>query len=191
METDLCDSLGFGFVEHSLEVRDIAVDIAVGKESDEMKRAAVLCLCNDFLPGFAFEHFPGGDCFGDQFRALSENASASHCVVSDFTVAHVVVAGQSDRRSVRLECSERELFHELVEERCRRIKNRIAFFVFADADAVHDHQDNRAASFLEFRIGLEFFKHDIFPFLFKNIQTSKLHSCAVIFKKKRAIFRKK
>ena len=37
----------------------------------------------------------------------------------------------------------------------------------------------------------EFFKHDIFPFLFKNIQTSKLHSCAVIFKKKRAIFRKK
>ena len=92
METDLCDSLGFGFVEHSLEVRDIAVDIAVGKESDEMKRAAVLCLCNDFFPGFAFEHFPGGDCFGDQFRALSENASASHCVVSDFTVAHVVWA---------------------------------------------------------------------------------------------------
>ena len=72
--------------------------------------------------------------------------------MSDLGIAHIGVGRQTDRGSMRFQASAGIRFHEFVKKRRGRIKNGIAFFVFAEAHPVHDREDNGSFSSLKFRI---------------------------------------
>ena len=74
--------------------------------------------------------------------------------MSDFGVAHIGVGGKTDCGSVRFQLSVGHGCHEFVEERRGGVENGVSLFVFADADTVHDGEDDGSFSALEFRIAL-------------------------------------
>ena len=117
-----------------------------------MHGAAFSGFFDSFLPRFTLKHFAGTDRFGNEFRALGEHASRPHGIVSDLGIAHIGIGGQTDRGSMRFQLCAGKRFHELVKKRRGGIKNGIAFFVFAEANPVHDRKDNRSFSSLKFRI---------------------------------------
>ena len=57
VEADGFDAFLFRFFDHAFEVVDMAVDIAVGEEADEVHGSAFLGFFHGFFPGFAFKHF--------------------------------------------------------------------------------------------------------------------------------------
>ena len=49
-------ALFLSFVEHSEKMVDMRVNVTIGKKSDEVHRAALLCVSNERLPYFALIH---------------------------------------------------------------------------------------------------------------------------------------
>ena len=155
MDTDLLHAFRLSPLNHAFEVIDMAVDISIGEESDEVHGSAFFCLFDGFLPGSALEHFSGLDCLGNEFGPLSENTSASHGVVTDFAVAHIGIGGKSDSGSMGFQRCKRKSFHQFMKERSGGIQHCVTFLVFADADAVHDDQNDGAFSSEKFRIAFQ------------------------------------
>ena len=129
--------------------------MSIGKETDEMHGSAFFCLFDSFFPCGSLKHLSGLDRLGNEFCALSENTSAAHGVVTDFAVAHIGIGGESDSGSMSFERSKGKGLHQFMKKRGGRIQYRVAFLVFADADAVHDDQDNGAFPSEEFRIAFQ------------------------------------
>ena len=159
VDADLLHAFLLRLFEHALQVVEVAVDVAVGEEADEVERAALLRLFDQGFPRGALEHASALDGGGDELRALFEHAAAAHGVVPDFAVAHVGVAGEADRGAVRLQRGHREGGHHLVEERRVGVEDGVPFLVLADADAIHDDEDDRAAAGVERFILFQRFEH--------------------------------
>ena len=157
MDPDLFHAFFVRLFDHALEVVDVAVNIPIGEETDEVERAACLCGGDQFLPGLTGKHLAAADGFGDQHGALGEDSAAAHGVVTDFTVAHVCIGGQTNGGAVGFERCHGHGVHELVEERSVGVQNGIAFFVLADPDTVHNDEDHGTAAALKFCIFCESF----------------------------------
>ena len=104
----------------------------------------VLDVGDHLLPGCALVEGAGVDGFGDEGGALVVDAPAADGVVADLGVAHVLVGGHADGRAVGLEGGVGAVGEQPVEIGFVGGADEIAFGVFADADAVHDDEDDGA-----------------------------------------------
>ena len=151
-----------GLREHAFEVIDVGVDVAVGEEADEVESGAMsLDVGDHLLPGGALVERAGVDRFGDQRGPLVIDAAAADGVVADFGVAHVVVGGHADGGAVGLEGGVEAGGEQMVEVGLVGGEDEIAFGVLADADAVHDDEDDGALGTGVVRDFLEFQGHGI------------------------------
>ena len=131
-------------LEHGDEVRDVGVDVAVGKQTEEMQRLVVfLAVGNERLPGLRLIQRAGFNGLADELCALGVDLAAAERVVANLGVAHVVVGGKADGRAVRLEPRHGARGHQLVKIRRVRLLYRVAGAAIAATNAVHNHQYDR------------------------------------------------
>ena len=159
------DALCLGLHDHRLQVIDVAMHVAVGKEPDEMNGARFSVhpgfrTGNDLLPGLALPDGTGSNCIRDQRRALRIHLAGADGVVADLGVAHVVIGGHADGSAVRTQADVRALGKETVERRLSGRGNGAAGVVLRQAVAVHDNGDDRAIDTGE---GGEFLQHGGVP----------------------------
>lgn len=154
-----------GLMEEGFDVVDVAVDVAVGEQADEVQRGVVfLDVVHDFLPGggsvvFGVEEGAGADGDVDSFCALVVDFPGAKGVVSDFGVAHVFVGGHADVGPVGKEGGLGDSGVEVVHGRGAGEEDGVASVVASDADAVEDDDGHGAfegrgrVGFLEGRHG--------------------------------------
>ncbi len=119
------------------------MDVSVAQKTDEVqRRGVVLDVPNELLPRLAFIHRFGLDRGLDQLRSLTEDPAASHRVVPDLAVAHIIVTGQSNRRAMGFQLRPGVVPVEAIESLRHGGGDRIPFFVLAEAHPVHDQQDD-------------------------------------------------
>jgi hypothetical protein len=98
----LAHALRVGAPDEREQLVDMAVDVAVRQEADEVQRGAARDdLGHEIAPGRAPEQRAGGERCAHQLRALIEHPAGAERVVPDLAVAHVGVARHAHRRAVR------------------------------------------------------------------------------------------
>jgi len=150
-----------GAHHHGLQVIDVAVHIAVGKQTDEVQHAAPgLGPCNDLLPGLALPDGAFGDGIGDQSRTLGIHLAGADGIVADFGIAHVVIGGHANGSPVRTQTDVRGFGEEAVQIGFAGSGNGAPDIGLRQAVAVHDDHDNRPGNTGE---GGKLFKHGGLP----------------------------
>ena len=124
--------------EHCLQVVDVAVDVTVGEQPQEVELAAVLGIGDQRFPRIGGEHLAAFDRRGYELGALCEHLTAAQCVVTDLGVAHIVIRGQTDRRTMRTERDHRIFRHKTIEIRGTREIYGIGFSGRRETYAVHN-----------------------------------------------------
>jgi hypothetical protein len=143
-------------VEQTEQLGDVAVDVAVGQQPDEMDGPASRRGLDDLPPRRAREDRSRRQRRVDQLRALLEYPARAQGVVAHLRVAHILVARQTDGGSVGLQLRVQRLLKQCIQLRCVGQKNPVRLVPFADAHAVHNHQDHRARKFPVTRKPLQF-----------------------------------
>ena len=89
VEPDSLDALGHGLPHQGVEVRVVAVHVAVGVEAEQVqvRRAGP---GDDRLPHIGVENGARLDGLIHELGALGEDPARTEGVVADFAVAHVV-----------------------------------------------------------------------------------------------------
>ena len=144
MQANAGDALLRAPIQQREQVLDVTVDIAVREQPDEVDRPAGLPAGDGLLPGGAREDRARGDRVVHQLRALGEDPAGAQRVVPDLGVAHVLVRREADRLAVRLQRDEQRPGEQRVEHRRIRQEDAVRLVALAEADAVHDDQDDRA-----------------------------------------------
>ena len=129
--------------EHRLEVVEVAVDVAVAEQAEEVDRAAAGAARDDLVPRLALEDRAALDRAPDEHRALRVDLARAERVVADLAVAHVVVARQADRLAVGAQLGADSRDPQPVHRRGRSDRDRIRLVAGAAPDAVHHDQDDR------------------------------------------------
>ena len=166
MDPDGSHPFFFCLFQHPFQVGNIAVNVSVREQSQEVKSAAGLGFGDHIFPGLPFKHLACRDGFGNQFGSLGKDSAAAHGIVTDFTVAHIFIAGQSHGSTVCFEERGGVLFHQLMKEGGGAVQHGIPVRIFPDSDSVHDKQHNRAASLGELFIDCKFIIHKNTSFWF-------------------------
>ena len=142
VDAHVFDSACLCALHESDKVTDVAVHVAVREQSDEMHRRAVIyAIVLEFLPCGRIENIAAFDCFFNEFCALRIDLSATECVVSHFAVAHIVVAGKTDCRAVRLDIGVGAFFEKCVERRSVCQSDCVAKSRLGLSYAVHNDQN--------------------------------------------------
>jgi hypothetical protein len=101
MDAHRLDAFGLGLHDHRLQVIDVAMHVAIGKQADEMNHTATgLGAGHDLLPGLALPDGAGSNRVGDQRRALAINLAGADGVVANLGIAHVVIGRHADGGAV-------------------------------------------------------------------------------------------
>ena len=137
-------ALFLSFVEHSEKMVDMRVNVTIGKKSDEVHRAALLCVSNERLPYFALIHALACERLGNQFSALAVYLAGSDCIVAYLGVTHVTVRRKTYCRTVCLKFLHRIILHAVVQDRLFCACDSITCLDFFDSHAIHNDQDDRA-----------------------------------------------
>ena len=164
MNTDALYAVSLCVSNHRFEVVDMGMDVAVRKETDEMECAAVPATCDKVLPSLSRKHFAGRDGLRNELCTLRKNLSRAERIVTDLGIAHIVVGGKSDSRSVGGELSHRVFFHKHVEGGGICVCNGVALLAVADADAVHNDCENGSLNAYRMRGFFEYVFHNGFLF---------------------------
>ena len=126
-------------LDKSDKVTDVAVHVAVREQADEVHRGRVSnAVVFELFPCGRIENIAAFDCFFNEFCALRIDLTATERVVTDFTVAHIVVAGKTDRRAVRLDVGVGAFFEKSVKRRSVCQSYGIAESRLGLANAVHN-----------------------------------------------------
>ena len=158
VDTNRLDALFPGANDHGLQMVDMAMHVAIGKETDEVNHPATgLRPRHDLLPGFALPDGAGGAGVGHQRSALAVDLTGADGVVADFGVAHVGVARHPDGRAVRLQGPRRALLPEPVQVRLLGQEHRVAAILGTPTDAIQDGQHLRPLQHRQLRVALERF----------------------------------
>ena len=88
---------------------NVRVYITVEKQTDKMQSSSVFTAGCDIFPCFTFKQLTAFNGFGNQFCPLAEYLPGAKGIVSDFTVAHIIVSGQTDCCAVCLQADPRIL----------------------------------------------------------------------------------
>ena len=130
------------FPDQSDQVRNIGMNVAVGKKSEEVHLAVVfLGKCNSLLPGSCLINFSAFNGFIDKLCALRINLAAAKCVMTDFRVAHILICRQANCCTGCLDCSMRPFCHELINLWFVSMHYCIAVVFVCPADTIHDDQN--------------------------------------------------
>ena len=131
------------------QVRDVAVDAAVGDQPHEVQTlAGPPHFAHDFQQHRVAEEAAVADSERDAHEVLVGHASGAKVLVADFAVAHLS-GWQADRFARCLQQRVRIRAQELIEHRQVRQQDRVAMALgalgvfIADAPAVADDQDKR------------------------------------------------
>jgi hypothetical protein len=133
-----------GPLDQGGEMIDVGMDVAVGKEAEEVQGSALLGIADDVLPSIAREQLAGGYGLVDQGRALLEDLARSNGIVAHFGVAHVVVARQAYGLAMRFQEGVGIVREESVQHGLVGLGDGVAFDVLGDTVTVHDHDHDGA-----------------------------------------------
>jgi hypothetical protein len=146
------------------EVVDVAVDVPVGEEPDQVQGLAALARpVGELAPDRALEDAAAGDRGLDELCALVEDAPAAERIVTYLAVAHVVVAGHADRGAVGIERGRQGVLSEPVEIRRAGQPDGVGLVPAADPDAVEDARYHRPRDAGEARSSLQLPVHAWLP----------------------------
>ena len=140
VQTHAAHALGFGFAYHCFQVVDVGVYVAVGEQAEEVKRsAACFYIGNKLLPCGGGKHFSAFYRLGNELCALSEDLTCAESVMTNLTVAHVVIRGQTDCGSVSLQRDHRAGGHKSVKCGGKGAADCICGSGGSKSHAVHDY----------------------------------------------------
>jgi hypothetical protein len=163
-----------GAQDHCPQVIDVAMDIAVGEETDEVDHAApALGAGNDLLPGGTLPDRARGDGAGDQGCALTVNLTGADRIVTDLGVAHVLVGRHADGNAMGAQGDVRVVGEKPVKGRLSGSSDGAPDIGLGDAVAVHDDRDDRA---LNSRERGRFLQHDGFLGKWNDVNKGRLAS---------------
>ena len=97
-----CDALFFCFIEHSQQVVDMGVYVTIGKKTDEVHRAALLCISYERFPYLALIHGLACQRLGYEFCTLAVDLTCTNSIVAYFGVTHISIRRKSDSGTVCL-----------------------------------------------------------------------------------------
>ena len=137
----LLDTLGMSLLQQGDQVADVGVDVAVGQQAHEVHGLA-LSIGNQVLPGSGCVQGTVLDAFAHQLGTLRVDLTAAQCVVADFGVAHIVIAGQTDSSAVGLQPGIGAGSKQVVQSGGVGNLDSIAAAAVTLADTIHDYQNN-------------------------------------------------
>ena len=133
-------ALGLGAAQQGDKMADVGMDIAVRQQAQEVEGfAARHAVGYQLFPGIRCEQGAVFDGFAHQLCTLRVDLTAAEGVVADLGVAHIVVAGQTDRRAVGLEPGVGAGIEKTVQVGRLCHRDSITAAAVALADAVHNH----------------------------------------------------
>lgn len=92
MDDDLLQTAHFRELEHRFDVRDVAVNAAIGEQPENMQRAVrFLDVLHRMVQRDIIEENPVIDGFGDAGELLIDDASGADIEVTDLGVAHLTL----------------------------------------------------------------------------------------------------
>ena len=166
MAVDLLHALSLGAAEQGDQVADVGMNVAVGKQTEEMKcLAAADAVGNQLFPCFRGKQCAVFNGFADQLCALRVHLAAAERVMTDLGVAHVIIAGKADCRAVCFEPGIRTGIKKTVERGCFCHCNSIAAAAVTLSDAVHNNQNN---GFFHLRYASNIIFLIVFYYIFLN-----------------------
>ena len=131
-----------GFPQHSNEVMDVGMDVAVGQQTQEMQRLAGNGVGDQVFPGLGGIQRAVFDGLTDQLRALRVDLAAAQRVVADLGVAHIIIGGQTDGGAVGFQVSMGAGGKQMIQRGGLSDRDRVATAAVTLADAVHDNKNN-------------------------------------------------
>ena len=139
VNADILDAFSLCLLQHSLEVVDMAVHVAVGEQTDEVEGGVIgLHAADEGLPGFGCEHLAGFNGGRNQLCALSEHLTGAESVVAYFGVAHVIIRGKTDSGAVSLQGYHGIFLHDAVQIGSPREAYCVCFGSGSKTNAVHN-----------------------------------------------------
>ena len=141
------DAFGLGPRDHGLEMVDVAVHVAIGKQTDEMHHAAP-CLGpgDNFLPRLPRPDTPGGNRIGHQRRALRVHLSGPQRVVPNLGITHVIIGRHANRRPMRPQTDVRRTGEQRIQVGLAGGGNGAGGLIFRQPVTVHDDQNDGAGN---------------------------------------------
>ena len=140
MHDDFLQTTLFCELEHCFDVRDVAVDTAVGQQTENMERAAGLFdMPHRVIQRKIIEKNLVLDGFGDAGKFLVDDASGADIEVPDFGVSHLPF-GKSDSETARRELDVRIFGEDRVQIRCPGGGNGVSVRGRIETEAVQYHQ---------------------------------------------------
>jgi len=86
------------FLEEGEELVDVAVDVPVGEETDQVQGGPLTGRGGQPLPGLRLKYLPGGDRLVDQLGSLGEDPPSPHGVVAHLAVSHIGIHAEEPCR---------------------------------------------------------------------------------------------
>ena len=139
---DLLGTLLVGLTQHGDQVGDVGMDVAIGQQSQEVQGMAGNGVGQQLLPGSGLIQRAGLNGLADELRALGINLAAAQGIVSNLTVAHIVIGGQADGSAVGLQIRMGAGSEQMVQSRGIGVLHSIAAAAVALADTVHNDKYN-------------------------------------------------
>ena len=118
------------------------MDVAIGQQAQEMQGMAGNGVGQQLLPGSGLIQRAGLNGLADELRALGINLAAAQGIVSNLTVAHIVIGGQTNGSAVGLQIRMGAGSEQMVQSRGIGVLHSIAAAAVALADTVHNDKYN-------------------------------------------------
>ena len=99
---------------------------------------------NELIPKWIRKYFAAVNRLLEERCPLRKDTSGAQGIVPDFAVAHIIVGGHPDRGPMRLKGGEEFAFKQFIQTRRVRHEHAVALILFADPDAIEDHEQKRS-----------------------------------------------
>jgi len=111
-----------------------------------MDRPSILGTLYDIIPNPGLKDPSGLERRIDKAGALVKDPAGADGIVPYFAVSHIIIRGQTDCRTVGFQLRVQIRFEQSIKVGRIGPVNGIRFICFADANAIHDNQQQRAFS---------------------------------------------
>ena len=165
------NALNLCLLQHCFEVIDVRVHVTVGEETEEVQSGAVsLNVGNKLLPGSRCKHLAGLDGVGNQLCALCKYLTCTESVVTNLTVTHIIVRGQTNSGAVSLERYHGVVLHQGVKVGGVCACNGVGNGIGSKTNTIHNDGENRTLHAAKI---LQFFKLFCHFFILRYLSASK------------------
>ena len=132
---------------HSFQMVNVRVNITVRNKTHQVEsRTLIQNIFYKLFPSCTFKHRTRRNRFTNKLSTLSKNTTTTDCIVTNFTITHIVITWKPYSSSVSLKLSVRTISCKPVQILHFRSLNSIPFFIFTVTNAVHNYKNNRTAA---------------------------------------------